>query len=56
MSRFKPEFEGYEQHDSQEFLAALLEGLGEDLNQVSQAPYIELRDSGERQDTEVAAE
>lgn len=36
--RFAPGFRGTEQHDSQEFLAFLLDGLHEDLNYVLQPP------------------
>lgn len=32
ISKFAPQFEGFAQHDSQEFLAFLLDGLHEDLN------------------------
>lgn len=37
-------FSGYEQHDAQEFLKALLEGIHEDLNRVNEKPpYKELK-------------
>jgi ubiquitin carboxyl-terminal hydrolase 8 len=36
--RFAPQFQGTDQHDSQEFLAFLLDGLHEDLNFVQQKP------------------
>ena len=32
LARFAPQFSGYQQHDSQEFLAFLLDGLHEDTN------------------------
>ena len=38
MARFAPSFRGYDQHDSQEFLAILLDGLHEDLNYVVTRP------------------
>ncbi|KAL9932875.1 hypothetical protein V8E36_008130 [Tilletia maclaganii] len=38
ITRFAPTFRGYEQHDSQEFLIFLLDGLHEDLNYVIQKP------------------
>jgi hypothetical protein len=40
ISDFAPQFEGYRQHDSQEFLAFLLDGLHEDLNQVKQKQMV----------------
>lgn len=43
-SRFAPQFAGYGQHDTQEFLAFLLDGLHEDLNRIKQKPYIEKPD------------
>ncbi|KAE8662005.1 Ubiquitin carboxyl-terminal hydrolase 10 [Hibiscus syriacus] len=56
LSRFAPQFSGYNQQDSQELLAFLLDGLHEDLNRVKQKPYIERKDSDGRPDEEVAAE
>ena len=42
-------FSGYEQHDAQEFLKTLLEGVNEDLNRVSvKQPYRELKAEPER--------
>lgn len=38
ISKFAPAFKGYDQHDSQEFLAFLLDGLHEDLNYVVHKP------------------
>jgi ubiquitin carboxyl-terminal hydrolase 8 len=38
ITRFAPAFRGYDQHDAQEFLAFLLDGLHEDLNYVKQKP------------------
>lgn len=40
MSQFAPQFSGYEQHDSQEFLSFLLDGLHEDLNLVKDKPQV----------------
>ena len=51
-----PQFSGYQQHDSQELLAFLLDGLHEDLNRVRQKPYIEEADAGGRPDKVVAQE
>ncbi|KAF5445526.1 hypothetical protein F2P56_034572 [Juglans regia] len=44
LARFAPQFSGYNQHDSQELLAFLLDGLHEDLNRVKCKPYIEAKD------------
>lgn len=44
------------QHDCQEFLSILLDILHEDLNRVSQKPYVELTDSDGRPDSVVAKE
>ena len=41
IARFAPQFIGYQQHDSQELLAFLLDGLHEDLNRVLKKPYVE---------------
>ncbi len=38
ISRFAPQFSGYSQHDSQELLVYLLDGLHEDLNLVKRKP------------------
>eukprot|EP00949_MAST-11_sp_MAST-11-sp1_P001995 g1995.t1 len=52
-----PQFEGYDQHDAQEFLSFLLDGLHEDLNRVSKKPYVKDQESDghSRPDAEVAA-
>ena len=44
LQRFAPQFSGYQQHDSQELVAFLLEGLHEDLNRVLKKPYVEKPD------------
>ncbi|KII87454.1 hypothetical protein PLICRDRAFT_699818 [Plicaturopsis crispa FD-325 SS-3] len=41
LQRFAPQFSGYQQHDSQELVAFLLDGLHEDLNRVHKKPYVE---------------
>ncbi|VVB11856.1 unnamed protein product [Arabis nemorensis] len=56
LARFAPRFSGYNQHDSQEMLAFLLDGLHEDLNKVKRKPYIEAKDSDGHPDDEVAEE
>lgn len=43
-SRFAPQFAGYGQHDTQEFIAFLLDGLHEDLNRIQKKPYVEKPD------------
>ncbi|XP_047127037.1 ubiquitin carboxyl-terminal hydrolase 15 isoform X1 [Hydra vulgaris] len=55
VGRFAPQFSGYQQQDSHELLAFLLDGLHEDLNRVKQKPYIELQDDKGRPD-EICAE
>ncbi len=44
LQRFAPQFTGYQQHDSQELVAFLLDGLHEDLNRVIKKPYVEKPD------------
>ncbi|KAL9230889.1 hypothetical protein vseg_006182 [Gypsophila vaccaria] len=56
LENFAPQFSGYNQHDSQELLAFLLDGLHEDLNRVKQKPYIEVQDAQRRPDELVADE
>ncbi|KAL3417342.1 ubiquitin carboxyl-terminal hydrolase [Phlyctema vagabunda] len=45
IGRYAPQFSGYGQQDSQEFLGFLLDGLQEDLSRVKKKPYIEKPDS-----------
>jgi ubiquitin carboxyl-terminal hydrolase 4/11 len=40
ISRVMPQFQGYAQHDVQEFLAFLLDAVHEDLNRVVQKPEL----------------
>lgn len=56
ISRYSQNFSGFQQHDSQELLAFLLDGLHEDLNRVMIKPYDELKDSDGRPDDVVAGE
>ncbi|KAJ1299573.1 hypothetical protein OPQ81_002539 [Rhizoctonia solani] len=44
LGKFAPAFSGYQQHDTQEFLGFLLDGLHEDLNRVLKKPYVEKPD------------
>ncbi|XP_046684242.1 ubiquitin carboxyl-terminal hydrolase 32 isoform X2 [Homalodisca vitripennis] len=56
IGKYAPRFNGSQQHDSQELLAFLLDGLHEDLNRVHDKPYVELNDSDGRCDVSVAQE
>ena len=40
---YAPQFQGTTQHDAQEFLSTLLDGLHEDLNRIIDKPTIETR-------------
>lgn len=50
----KRQFSGNDQHDAQEVLTFLLDGLSEELNLVHDKPYIEHPDSDNRPDTVLA--
>lgn len=54
LSSLRSQFRGNEQHDAQELLAFLLDGLSEDLNLVHDKPYTEQPDSDGRPDSELA--
>ncbi|PON42083.1 Ubiquitinyl hydrolase [Parasponia andersonii] len=56
IAKFASQFNGYNQHDSQEFLSFLLDGLHEDLNRVKRKPCTEAKDADGRPDEEVAEE
>uniref|UniRef100_A0A8C9TH35 Ubiquitin carboxyl-terminal hydrolase n=1 Tax=Scleropages formosus TaxID=113540 RepID=A0A8C9TH35_SCLFO len=56
VGRFAPQFSGYQQQDSHELLAFLLDGLHEDLNRIRKKPYIPLKDAEGRPDEIVAQE
>uniref|UniRef100_A0A914XR81 ubiquitinyl hydrolase 1 n=1 Tax=Plectus sambesii TaxID=2011161 RepID=A0A914XR81_9BILA len=56
VNRHVQTFKERAQHDCQEFLAFLLDGLHEDLNRVHSKPYATLKDSDGRPDDEVAKE
>ncbi|KAH1180697.1 hypothetical protein KIL84_001631 [Mauremys mutica] len=56
VGHFASQFLGYQQHDAQELLSFLLDGLHEDLNRVKRKEYVELRDAAGRPDEEVAEE
>jgi hypothetical protein len=44
VAKYAPQFSGFSQQDSQEFMSFLLDGLHEDLNQVKVKPYVEKKD------------
>jgi ubiquitin carboxyl-terminal hydrolase 4/11/15 len=46
IAQFAPRFAGCSQHDAQEFLAYLLDGLHEDLNRIREPPYVEKPEVG----------
>jgi len=56
IGKYQSSFSSFQQQDSQELLAFLLDGLHEDLNRVTDKPYVELKDSDGRPDVNVAAE
>jgi len=56
IGEFAPRFMGFEQQDSQELLAFLLDGLHEDLNRIAEKPYTENVESNGREDNLVANE
>lgn len=56
IGKYAPCFNGFQQHDSQELLAFVLDRLHEDLNRVHDKPYVELKDSDGRPDEVVAKE
>ena len=54
IGRFAPQFTGYSQHDSQELLAFLLDGLHEDLNRIHNKPATEIPTGDGTNDAEIA--
>jgi ubiquitin carboxyl-terminal hydrolase 8 len=56
LQTFAPQFLGYHQHDAQELLAFLLDGIHEDLNRVKERPYVEDRDCDGSNDENDAVE
>ncbi len=49
-----PQFQGFQQQDSQELMSFLMDGLHEDLNRVLSKPVVEAVESDGRPDTVVA--
>eukprot|EP00117_Sycon_ciliatum_P009276 scpid28370/ scgid11633/ Ubiquitin carboxyl-terminal hydrolase 4; Deubiquitinating enzyme 4; Ubiquitin thioesterase 4; Ubiquitin-specific-processing protease 4 len=56
VGKFAPQFSGFAQHDSQELLAFLMDGLHEDLNRIKKKPYIETASADGRSDDVAAKE
>eukprot|EP00468_Gymnochlora_sp_CCMP2014_P010982 CAMPEP_0167756520 /NCGR_PEP_ID=MMETSP0110_2-20121227/9429_1 /TAXON_ID=629695 /ORGANISM="Gymnochlora sp., Strain CCMP2014" /LENGTH=1205 /DNA_ID=CAMNT_0007642635 /DNA_START=52 /DNA_END=3669 /DNA_ORIENTATION=+ len=56
IGQFAPRFSGYQQQDSQELLAYLLDGLHEDLNRVKKKKYTQSVEAKGRPDSVVADE
>ena len=56
LGKFAPQFSGTYQHDAQELLSFLLDGIHEDLNRVKDKPYIEDRDCNGKNDEKDAIE
>ena len=53
--KIKKQFEGYRQQDAQEFLSVLLDQLHEDLNRITDKPYIELLEKQNNEDDLIAS-
>ena len=51
----KKQFSGYRQQDSQEFISILLDQLHEDLNRISNKPYVELLEKQPNEDDIIAS-
>jgi ubiquitin carboxyl-terminal hydrolase 4/11/15 len=45
IGEFRPVFSNHFQHDAQELLSAVLDGLHEDLNRVKNKPYVEMKNT-----------
>ena len=45
-----PQFQGYSQHDAQEFCAYILDLLHEDVNLIKSKPYVEAKEADGRPD------
>lgn len=55
LCKFAPQFEGNQQHDAQELLNFILDGLHEDLNRVKKKPYTTNPDYDGQPDEELSA-
>ncbi|ETV80401.1 hypothetical protein H257_06708 [Aphanomyces astaci] len=56
IGEYAPAFAGYAQHDSQEVLSFILDGIHEDLNRVLEKPYTKPIEHAGRPDADVAKE
>ena len=56
IGRFAPQFTGFQQQDSHELLAFLLDGLHEDLNRIIKKPYVEMGSHVGKTDQQFAEE
>ncbi|RHX98422.1 hypothetical protein DYB36_004062, partial [Aphanomyces astaci] len=56
IGEYAPAFAGYAQHDSQEVLSFILDGIHEDLNRVLEKPYTKPIEHAGRPDADVAEE
>ena len=56
IGEFQPQFAGYDQQDSQEFMSFLLDGLHEDLNRCKRKPFVAKIESKQRPDGLIASE
>ncbi|MDP2435274.1 MAG: hypothetical protein Q8P67_05990, partial [archaeon] len=56
IGKFRPQFSGFNQQDSQELIGFLLDGLDEDLNRCTSKPATETIESDGRPDEEIAQE
>jgi ubiquitin carboxyl-terminal hydrolase 4/11/15 len=54
ISKFATQFSGYQQQDSQELLAYLIDGLHEDLNKVLEKPYTNEVEEKNKSDKELS--
>ncbi|KAI1287287.1 Ubiquitin carboxyl-terminal hydrolase 4 [Halotydeus destructor] len=55
VGRFAPQFSGFQQQDCQELMAFLLDGLHEDLNRITEKPYIEVSNEIDKRADEIVA-